>query len=193
MKRQLLIFSLLVGAGLFTLAFTENSLTDTSYKAIDPSNFNTAIRPQDDFYEYVNGNWLQKNPIPATETTWGNFNVLNEKSQAALRSICKESAKKVNAAGSNEQKIGDFYASGMDSVTIESLKFGPIQPIFEKIKAIKSSSDITLMVAQLHKIQTSAGFGFYVMADMKDSKVNMPYVFQSGMGLPEKDYYVSED
>ncbi|HET6992520.1 MAG TPA: M13 family metallopeptidase, partial [Bacteroidia bacterium] len=194
MKRQTLILGLLLAAGVFTLAFKENIKTDTAYKAIDPANFNTSVRPQDDFYEYVNGNWIKNNPIPSTEVSWGNFNVLNEKSQNALRSICEEAASnKAPVAGSNDQKIGDFYSSGMDSVTIESEKFGPIQPLLNKINEIKTPSDITMIVAMLHKIQCSAGFGFFVMADMKDSKVNMPYIFQSGTGLPEKDYYLSDD
>jgi putative endopeptidase len=194
MKRQTLILGLLLGAGVFTLAFKENIKTENAYKAIDPANFNTAVRPQDDIYEYVNGNWIKNNPIPATETSWGNFNVLNEKSQKALRSICEEAAaNKAPVPGSNDQKIGDFYSSGMDSVAIENEKFAPIQPILDQISAIKTQADITNIIALLHKTQCTAGFGFFVMADMKDSKVNMPYLFQSGTGLPEKDYYLSDD
>ncbi|MDQ3111228.1 MAG: M13 family metallopeptidase [Bacteroidota bacterium] len=195
MKRQFILLGLLAGAGLVTLAFKENFTGGSpAYKAIDPANFNTTVRPQDDFYEYVNGNWIKKNPIPATETTWGNFNVLNEKSQAALRSICEESAANTKTvAGSNDQKIGDFFASGMDSAAIEAEKFSSIQPLIDKINQMKFPADISPMIAALHKIQAGAGFGFYVMADMKDSKVNMPYLFQNGLGLPEKAYYISDD
>ncbi|MCX6312061.1 MAG: M13 family metallopeptidase [Bacteroidetes bacterium] len=194
MKRQTLILGLLLGAGICTLAFKENINADGTFKAIDLSNFNTTVRAQDDFYEYVNGNWIKNNPIPATETSWGNFNVLHEKSQKALRAICEEAANnKTSAAGSNDQKIGDFFASGMDSISIENEKFTPIQPLIDKINQMKTSADITTTLAELHKIQTSAGFGFYVMADMKDSKVNMPYLFQSGTGLPEKDYYFNDE
>ena len=194
MKRQIAVLGLLAGAGLLTLAFKENFTAGSSYKAIDPANFNASVRPQDDFYEYVNGSWIKKNPIPATETSWGNFNVLNEKSQAALRSICEESAANTKATpGSNEQKIGDFFASGMDSNAIEASRFSAIQPMLDKINALKAPNEITPMLATLHKVQTPAGFGFFVMADMKDSKVNMPYIFQSGTGLPERDYYLSDD
>ncbi len=194
MKRKILALSLFVGAGLITLAFKENFITSSPVKAIDPANFNTSVRPQDDFYEYVNGNWIKNNPIPATETSWGNFNVLNEKSQKALHTICDDAAANTKAiAGSNDQKIGDFYASGMDSSAIETAKFSFIQPMLDRINLIQTPSEITLMLATLHKVQTPVGFGFYVMADLKDSKVNMPYIFQSGTGLPEKNYYVSED
>ncbi|MEO5645007.1 MAG: M13 family metallopeptidase [Bacteroidia bacterium] len=194
MKRQLILIGLVAGAGLFTLAFKENLTGAGTYKAVDPANFNTSVRPQDDFYEYVNGNWIKKNPIPATETGWGNFNVLNEKSQAALRTICEESAANMKAvAGSNEQKIGDFFASGMDSTAIETEKLYAIQPMLDRINQMKFPADITLTIASLHKVQAGAGFGFFVMADMKDSKVNMPYLFQNGLGLPEKEYYTSDD
>lgn len=194
MKRQILILGLLLTAGICTLAFKETITTGDAYKAIDLSNFNTSVRAQDDFYEYVNGNWIKNNPIPATETSWGNFNVLNEKSQKALRSICEESANNKNAVpGSNDQKIGDFFASGMDSAAIEKEKFAPIQPLIDKINLLKTNADITTLLAELHKMQTPACFGFFVMADMKDSKVNAPYIFQSGTGLPEKDYYVNEE
>ncbi|CAN5429454.1 M13 family peptidase [soil metagenome] len=194
MKHKILAVSLLACLGLVTLAFKENFITSSPYKAIDLSNFNTSVRIQDDPYEYVNGNWLKKNPIPATETSWGNFNVLNEKSQDALRSICEEAAKNPhNAAGSNEQKVGDFFASGMDSVAIESAKFTPIQPMLDRIAQMKSGSDISKMIGALHRVQAGVGFGFGVMADMKDSKVNMAYAFQGGTGLPEKDYYFGDD
>ncbi len=194
MKRQNLMLALLFSAGLTTLAFNKIIENDPTYKAIDLANFNNSIRPQDDFYEYANGNWIKNNPIPSTETSWGNFNVLNEKSKAALRSICIEASNnKANAMGSNEQKIGDFYYSGMDSTTIENDKFGKVQYLFDRINGMKDKREIPTLLALLHKFQCSAGFGLYVMADMKDSKVNMPYIYQSGIGLPEKSYYVSED
>lgn len=81
MKRQNLMLALLFSAGLTTLAFNKIIENDPTYKAIDLANFNNSIRPQDDFYEYANGNWIKNNPIPSTETSWGNFNVLNEKAK----------------------------------------------------------------------------------------------------------------
>src|SRR5882757_4112665 len=109
MKRQFLVPALVATACVFTLAMKVAITADPNYKAVDLANFNTTVRPQDDFYEYVNGTWIKKNPIPATEVSWGNFNVLNEKSQKALRSICEDaSANKAAAPGSNAQKIGDF-------------------------------------------------------------------------------------
>jgi putative endopeptidase len=188
MKRQIYVSLLVAGACVVTLAMKQSQGED--HKAINPDNFNTKVRPQDDFFEYVNGNWIRSNPIPATETSWGNFNVLNEKSQKALRSICESSAKTANAPkGSNTQLIGDFYASGMDSAAIEKEGFNAIKPELDKIAAFKDKKNASQLVGDMHRIQVPALFGFYVMADMKDSKTNMPYIFQSGMGLPEKSYY----
>ncbi len=194
MKNKLFGITLIASAAVLTLAMKVELTSTGTYKAIDLSNFNTSVRPQDDFYEYVNGNWIKKNPIPATETSWGNFNVLNEKSQNALRGICEAAAAaKQPAMGSNEQKIGDFYSSGMDSTAIEKDKFAPIQNQLDKINALKDKSEFPSMIGSLHRVEASVAFGFYVMADLKDSKTNAPYIFQGGTGLPEKEYYSSED
>jgi putative endopeptidase len=193
MKSKFIGISLIASACVLTLAMKVSFTTGGTYKAVDLSNFNTSVRPQDDFYEYVNGNWIKKNPIPASETSWGNFNVLNEKSENALLKICKESSTNKGAMGSNSQKIGDFFSSGMDSASIEKQKFTPIQTQMDKINGMADKKNITQMIATLHKVQANVGFAFFVMADMKDSKVNIPYIFQSGTGLPEKEYYFSDD
>lgn len=161
---------------------------------IDPTGINTQFRPQDDFYGYVNNIWISKNPIPATETSWGNFNVLQEKSQNALRSICEEMQdKKGTAAGTNEQLIGDFFAAGMDTVSIEKDKFTAVDPELKRIAALKDAKGITDLTAYLHSYQAGCSFAYTVMADMKNSNENAAYVFQSGMGLPEKEYYLGDD
>ncbi len=163
-------------------------------KGIEPDNINPKFRPQDDFYNYVNQIWIGKNPIPATETSWGNFHVLQEKSQTALRKICEEmSSKKDAKVGTNEQLIGDFFAAGMDTVQIEKDKFAAVDTELKKISSLSDSKGITDMMSYLHSYQVGCGFGYFIMADMKNSTLNMPYVFQSGMGLPEKEYYQGDD
>lgn len=161
---------------------------------INTADINPKFRPQDDFYNYVNEIWLGKNPIPATETSWGNFNILQEKSQTALRTICEEMAGKKNStAGSNEQLIGDFFASGMDTLAIEREKFKPVDAELKKIAELKDPAAVTDLMAYMHSYQAGCGFAFTVMADLKSSNENAAYVFQSGMGLPEKDYYLSDE
>ncbi|HLG02759.1 MAG TPA: M13 family metallopeptidase [Bacteroidia bacterium] len=190
MKRKLFVALTVVGALAFTLAMKQ---AVDNQKPIDPGNFNDKVRAQDDFFEYVNGSWIRNNPIPATEVNWGNFSVLNEKSLSALRSICEEAAKSTNPAGSNAQMIGDFFAAGMDSVSIEKMKFGSLAPELKMINDLKDKKGVTRLLAQLHRQQVSPAFGLYVMADMKNSNVNAVYVFPSGMGLPEKSYYLGAD
>lgn len=178
----------LAGASVLAVA-----MTASLNKAIDPGQLDKRVRPQDDFFEYVNGIWIRSNPIPSTETRWGNFNVLNDKSQKALRDICEGAAANAQTAGTNLQRIGDFYASGMDSVQIEKLGFSPLKPEFDKIDALNDKKGITNLIAEMHLIQVSAGFGYFVMADQKNSNVNAPYFSQSGLGLPDRDYYTAPE
>lgn len=161
---------------------------------IDPKDINTKYRAQDDFYSYVNSIWIGRNPIPGSENSWGNFNELQDKSQKALQAICIDmSAKKGAAAGSNEQLIGDFFAAGMDTNAIEKAKFTVVAEEFKMIDKLESKKGISELLAKLHLMQVNAGFGFYVMADLKNSNENAVYVGQSGMGLPEKEYYLADE
>lgn len=161
---------------------------------IDPKDINSKYRAQDDFYSYVNSIWIGRNPIPASENSWGNFNDLQDKSQKALQTICIDmSAKKDAAKGSNEQLIGDFFASGMDTVNIEKQKFTAVGAELKMIESFADKKQISELLAKLHGMQVNAGFGFYVMADLKNSNVNAVYAGQSGMGLPEKDYYFNTE
>ncbi|MCK6641266.1 MAG: M13 family metallopeptidase [Bacteroidia bacterium] len=161
---------------------------------IDPKDINSKYRAQDDFYGYVNSIWIGRNPIPASENSWGNFNELQDKSQKALQAICLDmSAKKGAAKGSNEQLIGDFFASGMDTVNIEKQKFTAVGAELKMIEGFTDKKQISEMLGKLHAMQVNAGFGFFVMSDLKNSNVNAVYAGQSGMGLPEKDYYFNAE
>jgi len=161
---------------------------------IDPKDINSKYRAQDDFYSYVNSIWIGRNPIPGSENSWGNFNELQDKSQKALQAICIDmSAKKGAVAGSNDQLIGDFFAAGMDTNAIEKYKFSVVTDEFKMIDKLESKKGISELLANLHLMQVNAGFGFYVMADLKNSNENAVYVGQSGMGLPEREYYLADE
>lgn len=188
MKRISRIWLPLAVVGVLAMA-----MTAALNKAIDPTGLDKKVRPQDDFFAYVNGIWIRNNPIPATETRWGNFNVLNERGQKALRSICEESAAKGAPAGTEMQLIGDFYASGMDSAQIEKLAFAPLKPEFELINGLTDKKQLNAVLADLHLLQVPAGFGFFVSADQKSSNDNAPYMAQSGLGLPDRDYYTAPE
>ncbi|MFM2019324.1 MAG: hypothetical protein RL007_2980 [Bacteroidota bacterium] len=161
---------------------------------IDPKDINSKYRAQDDFYSYVNSIWIGRNPIPGSENSWGNFNELQDKSQKALQAICIDmSSKKGAVAGSNEQLIGDFFAAGMDTNAIEKYKFSVVTEEFKMIDKLENKKGISELLAKLHLMQVNAGFGFYVMADLKNSNENAVYVGQSGMGLPEREYYLADE
>lgn len=178
----------LAGAGILALA-----MTVSENKAIDTQLLDKRVRPQDDFFEYVNGIWIRNNPIPATEVRWGNFNVLNDRSQKALRDICEGAAGNAQKPGSDMQRIGDFYAAGMDSMQVEKMAFSPLKPEFAMIDALNDKKGITDLLAEMHLMQVSAGFGYFVMADQKNSNENAPYLAQSGLGLPDRDYYTAPE
>ncbi len=177
-------------------AFREKPVTPVSTvnKAIELSNFNTSVKPGDDFYEYVNGTWIKNNPIPGTETRWGSFNILDDVTRTRVKVILDENARNTAAAkGSAEQKIRDFYATGMDSLKLEKQGASPIMPMLEKVKAIKDKTELMAAVANMHKMGIGAFFGFFVGQDDKNSTQMIINLFQGGLGLPDKDYYLKND
>jgi len=118
MKKQTLIASVLLVSSLTVLANTKPK-SKGDFKAIDPKNIDTKVRPQDDFYHYANGMWIKNNPIPGTEVRWGSFSVLQDNTYKKLKGLLDEAAAAKAPKGTNQQKVGDFYASAMDSAKIE--------------------------------------------------------------------------
>ncbi|NSL88883.1 M13 family metallopeptidase [Chitinophaga sp. Mgbs1] len=156
---------------------------DTTYKACD------------DFDNFVNGGWKKNNPIPSTESRWGAFNILDKQNkEVRLKGIIEEiSSKKELKKGSEEQQIADYYASYMDTATIEKRGITPLQPYLDKINAVKTLADWSNVSGELQKIGVSSFIGFGAEADAKDSKMNVLYQGQSGLSLGEKSYYERQD
>jgi putative endopeptidase len=166
----------------------------TSFKAIDPANMDTTIRPQDDFYTYANGAWMKNNPIPASESRWGSFSALQEETNSRIKKVLEDAAANTNAKkGSNEQKVGDFYASGMDSMAVEKSGLSALQPELDKISAVKTKDDVMGIVALHQTYGTSPVFSFYVYQDLKNSSQYISYCDQGGLTLPDRDYYTNAD
>ena len=166
---------------------------------LDPANLDRSVKPGDDFFHYANGAWLKSNPIPADQTRWGSFNALEERNKAALHAILDQCAADVangdGAArpGSNEQKVGDFYASGMDEAAIEQAGVQPLAPYFERIAALKDRAELPKLLADLQALDVNVLFAPVVGADEKDSETNIAQLHQAGLGMPDRDYYVLED
>ncbi|HEX9614776.1 MAG TPA: M13 family metallopeptidase [Bacteroidota bacterium] len=163
-------------------------------KPIDPANLDLSVKPCDNFYYYANGTWLENTPIPAAYSSWGSFTELAEKNNEVLREILEEAAGGTNAArGSSGQKVGDFYSTGMDSATIESLGWKPIKGDLMRIDAIKDPEGIQTELAKLHSTGVGGLFGFFSAIDAKNSTQVIGQLSQGGLGLPDRDYYIDED
>jgi putative endopeptidase len=161
---------------------------------IDPANIDRSVQPCDDFYRFANGNWLKNNPIPAEFSMWGSFNELNEKNGVVLKEILESAAADTKAKkGSNRQKIGDLYATGMDSAAIEKLGSTPIAADMKRIAAIKNMAGVQKEIAYLHSIGVRTLFGFFSDQDEKESKSVIGLLTQGGLGLPDRDYYTASD
>lgn len=161
---------------------------------IDKSNFDTSVKPQQDFFTYVNGNWIKKTKIPADRASYGSFTQLFEESQKNLRKIIEEAAQTPNKKeGSDLQKIGDFYTSFMDTVQIEEKGLKPLQAELARVNAIKSRKDLVKELAHLHRIGVQTPFGYFVNQDAKNSTQYISYLSQSGLGLPDRDFYLKDN
>src|ERR1041384_2776822 len=147
-----------------------------------------------DFYQYANGGWLAANPIPAAYPSWGIANILNEKNRDVSHEILDSLAANTNAPkGSPEQKVGDYYASCMDEAKIEKEGIQPIAPVFERIAAIKDIKDLQNAIAHFHSVGLNVVFSSGSIQDFKNSAEAPFGIFQGGLGLPDRDYYLKPD
>ncbi|HMJ05910.1 MAG TPA: M13 family metallopeptidase [Chthoniobacterales bacterium] len=163
--------------------------------AFDLKNMDTSVKPQDDFYSYANGTWLKKNPIPPEESRWGSFNALIEKNNDALRVVAEKAAKaKADPSlAPDVQKVGDYYASGMDEKAINAAKAKPLADEFKRIADIKDKDGLLDEIAHLHLMGVTAFFGFTSGQDDKESTMVIAQAYQGGLGMPDRDYYTKED
>jgi predicted metalloendopeptidase len=155
---------------------------------IDP-----AVRPQNDFFAYLNGKWLKDTQIPADQASWGSFDKLYEDSLAQLRGIIEQTAAKGGAAGTDEQRIGDFYASFMDEARLETLGIAPLKPELDRIAALKDKAGLPALLAHLGKIGVNVPFDFGIHQDNKDSTKYVADLQQGGLAMPDRDYYLKLD
>ncbi len=155
---------------------------------------NKQVSPAQDFYSYANGAWQKNNPIPAEYASWGTFNIVHEKMQNIIHEMLIKAAADKNAKpGSIEQKIGDFYYSGMDEELIDQIGLAPLLGEFNKIDEVQNSADLQKEIAHLHQIGVGALFNFGSMQDYQDSKLMIGAALQGGLGLPDRDYYLKPD
>lgn len=159
----------------------------------DIANLDKTCKPCDDFYQFAMGGWMKANPIPPEYPRWGSFTELADKNQKNLREILEAAASAKAAPGSNEQKIGDFYASCMDAAAIDAAGTKPVEPELTLIAAIQNQADLQAETARLHSKGVGVLFRFSSIQDAKDSTQEIGAAFQGGLGLPEREYYLKPD
>ncbi len=187
MKKKTFLLGLLLCA---TGAFAQGNLSS----GIDLKNLDTSVKPGDDFYHYAAGGWLKSHPLDAEHVQNGAFTDLYEQSQKRIQDIILGFASKPQKQGTLGQKIGSLYNLLMDSVRLNREGWRPIKPTLDKIAAIKNRKEYQLVCAQLDRNgESTMMFGIGAGADQKDSEWNLVAVGQGGLGLGERDYYLSDD
>jgi len=165
----------------------------TNERGLDRRNLDTATDACVDFYQYANGNWLALNPIPDEYSSWGISHEMYERNLALLRQIMEEAADANAPKGTNQQKVGDFWYTGMDTEKIESQGLAPLKADLERVEAIAGVEDVAAMVRDLHAEGVSVLFDQGIFQDLKNSEQYLYYAVQGGLGLPDRDYYTRED
>jgi putative endopeptidase len=163
-------------------------------KPIDERNLDKATKPGDDFYNYANGGWMKNNPIPAEYSIYGAFTQIYEDNLIKLKKLFEKSSSVAGAKkGSVEQQIGDYYFAGMNEQNVEKLGFEPVKPWLNEIKSI---NDVNGFISQVYKMHTSGLyplFAFYAAPDETNSNMIIANLYQSGLGLGDRDYYLNDD
>ena len=160
---------------------------------INTKNMDTIVRPGDNFANYVNGTWTKNTKIPADKASYGAFDLLFDKSQIDVKAIIENAAKSKNADASDEQKIGDCYASFMNRKDRDAKGITPIEPEMKNIDAIANYSDLAAYFGKANRTGISIPFQIAVNTDFKNPKEYSLLTWQSGLGLPEREYYLSTD
>lgn len=167
----------------------KKELTSGIYKEY----MDTIVKPGDDFNAYVNGGWIKTAEIPADKSSFGAFNILRDQSEDNVKAIIEESAKGDFKVGSDEQKVGDLYQSYMDLEARNKTGVTPLKAEFDKIDALNNYEDLATYFAYANKYGYNVPLSLFVYQDFKDPTIYTVYTWQSGLGLPDREYYFKED
>ena len=188
--------SLLAVTGLALItscAKKEVPLSGSNFSTISVDYMDKTIQPEDDFFLFANGNWINTNEIPASESRWGSFNELDQENKKKLTSILEEAKANQGEKGSQNQLLGAYYASFIDMEKRNQRGLSGIQQELNHIDSMNRKDFIVQMIAANHKDGIGSAFSFGVGQDMKNVSMNVAYMGQGGLGLPNKDYYLSEN
>ena len=174
--------------------FSQSQTINQNGVGINVENLDLSLNPNTDFYGYSNGSWLKNNPVPPEYSRWGSWHVIINKNEEVLKQILTNAAASSSLTkGSNLQKLGDFYYSAMDSVTIEKEGINPLKEDLARIDAIQSKEDFQKVFSYMKSFRSGGLFSLFAGQDDKNSRNVVLNLFQSGLGMPEKDYYLKDD
>lgn len=184
MRKIFTFIAILIFAGSLTAQVKQDFLS---------ANIDKDTSPSVDFFQYANGGWIKKTPIPASESSWGVGNLVQEEIYNRILKINKDAANAKAAAGSATQKIGDFWFAGMDTASIDKKGLSPLKKYFTEIDELKSYQELTKIAAEFHMIGVNCFFRDAIGQDDKDSETIVYQVRQGGLGLPNREYYFKTD
>ncbi len=190
MKR--ILFPITVLLIMTILSCTEQRNRDKA-DSIDVANMDTTANPGESFYQYATGGWQTANPIPDEHARYGTFDLLRENNQLQIQELIQDLGSENHSYGSNAQKVGDMYAMGIDSVKLNSDGASPIIPQLEEIAAIDSKDEFIHAMSNVSKFAASPFFSFGVGPDRVNSSMNIAHIYQSGIGMGDRDYYLLKD
>ena len=182
-----------MGFVLLALGCTGDPSSKEQGLGVELANLDVGVRPQDDFFQHVNGTWLENTQIPEDKSNYGSFSLLADEAEANIRTIIEEAVAAELAAGTDDQKIGDFYTSFMDEEAIEERGLQPLDAAFARIDRIANHADVVEYFGYSQSARVQSPIGFFVGQDAKNSEQYISYVGQSGLGMPDRDYYFKTD
>ncbi len=172
----------------------------TESHGIDRAGIDTSVAPGDDFFRYTNGGWLQATEIPPDRSSVGVWSILFDRSQTRTRELIEQMASAGAAAGSDEQRIGDYYATYLDEAGLEQKGLSPLRDQLDAIAGLRNPHDLAAWIGQdlrtdvdplnMTNFSTSRLFGVWISQDLNDPSRNVPYLLQGGLGMPDRDYYL---
>jgi putative endopeptidase len=185
---------------LLSMAFACNT-TPPLTSGIDVAGMDRSVKPGDDFNAYTNGTWTRNTQIPADKSSYGDFAILADKTRQQLRDLIQGAATAGSAADADTRKVADYYSSFMDEAAIESKGIAPLKPELDAIAALKDRHDLAralgaglradVDILNNTNLETPNLLGVWVVQGLNDPSKNYPYLLQGGLGMPDRDYYLS--
>ncbi len=193
---KLLIIAMTIGVLISCDNATEKTdleMKETINKVLNKADMNLSVNPGENFFEYANGGWMKANPVPSDKTQYGSFTVLYDNNQKKLKSLVEELQNSKELENDEAKKIASIFKTGMDTAVINAEGFAPIKEELAEVDAIQTKDELMNLVAQMHKYYTTPFFRIMASQDDKNSSMVILHMYQGGLGLPDRDYYLNDD